>query len=101
MHSSHKVNYLSKFLLLPFRLVLKFGKAEAGEGFSFAGEKLLHQPIFMDLERFEFLAVGGNQLIEVGQAVGDLLLFGYLRKNNPEFQKVVFVQNSVSSCTAR
>jgi len=31
----------------------------------------------MGLERFEFLALGRNQLVERSQAIGDFLLFGF------------------------
>ena len=51
-------------LLLPLPGVLEFGEAEAGEGFAFAGEKLLHQPFFMGLERVQFPALGGDQLVQ-------------------------------------
>ena len=59
--------------------VLELREAETGEGFGCAGEKLLHQPFFMGLERVEFLAVRGNQLVERSQALGDFLLFGFVR----------------------
>ena len=39
-------------------------------------EKLLHQTFFVGLERFELLGLGGDQIVEGGQAGGDLLLFG-------------------------
>ena len=37
--------------------------SEAGKGFAFAGKELLHQPLFVGLERVEFLAFGSDQLV--------------------------------------
>ena len=39
-------------------------EAEAGLGFAFAGEKLLHQSLFMGLKGFEFFALGGDEIVE-------------------------------------
>src|SRR5690606_4643478 len=63
-------------LLLPLRGGVELGEAEAGEGFAFAGEELLHEPFFVGLERVEFLAFGSDQLVQRAQALGDFLLFG-------------------------
>ncbi len=62
--------------VLPLPGVLEFGEAEAGLGFAFAGEKLLHQPFFMGLERVHFPRLRGHQLVHRTQALGDFLLFG-------------------------
>ena len=62
------------FAALPRRLIAELGEAEAGSGFAFAGEKLLHQPFLMSLERPHFPPLRGNQLIQRRQTVGDLLL---------------------------
>jgi len=59
----------------PLAGVLKFGKAEAGLAFTFAGEKLLHQPFFMGLERVDFPRLRGHQLVYRTQALGDSSLF--------------------------
>jgi hypothetical protein len=53
----------------------ELGETESGEGFAFTGEEVLHEPLLVDLERFEFLAFGGDQVVEGGEAGGDLLLF--------------------------
>ena len=63
-------------LRLPLPGVLEFGEAEAGLGFAFAGEKLLHQPFFMGLERVHFPRLRSDQLVHRTQALGDFLLFG-------------------------
>ena len=80
--------------LLPLPGVLKFGEAEAGLGFAFAGEKLLHQPFFMGLERVHFLRLRGHQLVHRTQALGDFLLFGGTWKNDWEREKCFSMDTS-------
>ena len=41
-------------------------------GFAFAGEKLLHQPFFMGLERLHLAPLRGDQFVQGTQAVSDL-----------------------------
>jgi hypothetical protein len=62
------------------RTVSEFGEAEAGLGFAFAGEKLLHQPFFMGLERVHFPRLRGHQLVHRTQALGDFLLFAVIAR---------------------
>jgi hypothetical protein len=50
-------------LLLSPPGILKFGKAKPRLRFTFAGEKLLHQPFFMGLERVHFPRLRGHQLV--------------------------------------
>src|ERR1700687_50198 len=92
-----------ELLFFPLRRVVKFWEAEAGDGFAFAEEKLLHQPFFECLERVEFLAVGGNQLVERSQAAGDSLLFGdaWYWEFNSEEMFLAYVQQSVAASAAR
>jgi hypothetical protein len=66
---------LSQGFNLPLPGFFEFGEAEAGLGFAFAGEKLLHQPFFVGLERVQFPRLRGDQLVHRTQALGDLLLF--------------------------
>jgi hypothetical protein len=56
-------------------IVSELGEAEAGAGFAFAREELLHQAAFVGLQRFHFPALRGNHLVQRRQAVGDFLLF--------------------------
>ena len=60
----------------PLPGVLELGESEAGLGFAFAGEELLHQPFFVGLERVHFPRLRGDELVHRTQAIGDLLLFG-------------------------
>jgi len=48
------------------------------QGFAFGGEKLLHQPFFMGIERGELLRLQGDHFVEGSEAVGDFLLFAGL-----------------------
>jgi hypothetical protein len=66
----------TEFTIIPLLGVLEFGEAEAGLDFAFTGEKLLHQPFFMGLERVHFPRLRGHQLVHRTQALGDFLLFG-------------------------
>ena len=59
---------------LPLRRIAELGEAEAGEGFAFAGEKLLHQAFLMSLQRLHFPPLRRDQLVQRRQTVGDLLL---------------------------
>jgi hypothetical protein len=88
---------------LPLRGGVELGEAEAGEGFAFAGEELLHEPLFVGLERVEFLAFGSDQLVQRAQALGDfLLLVGQRRRDsNIEERIPANVQESVATGTAR
>src|SRR5690606_5268922 len=46
--------------------------------FAFAGEKLLHQTLFVGLEGVQLLGFRRDQIIQRRQAVGDFLLFFWL-----------------------
>ena len=67
---------LSQQTNLPLPRFPKLRKPQTRLGFTFAGEKLLHQPFFMGLERIHFAGLCSDQFIQGTQAVGDFLLFG-------------------------
>src|SRR3546814_15343916 len=49
---------LTKCLLCPLRRIAALGEAEAGAGFAFAGEQLLHQAALARLQRSDERRVG-------------------------------------------
>ena len=81
---------------------MKFGKTELGLGFAFAGEKLLHQPFFMGLERVHFPRLRGGKLVNRTQALGYFWLFGgaWSWDYDTEERLLTDVQQAITSCTA-
>ncbi|OSN69577.1 hypothetical protein BV351_05286 [Pseudomonas syringae pv. actinidiae] len=59
---------------IPLPGILEFEEAEARLSFTFAGEKLLHQPFFMGFECIHFAALRGDQLVHGVQKLGDSFL---------------------------
>ncbi len=54
---------------------MEFRKPQMRLVFAFAGEKLLHQPFFMGLERIHFAGLRGDQFVQGTQAISNFLLF--------------------------
>lgn len=75
MKSRDKFNLGRKLGTAPLPRIPKLGEAQAGDGFAFAGEELLHQPFLMGLEGVDLVRLGGDQRIEGREAIGDFLLF--------------------------
>ena len=83
-----KVRQKTRF---PLPSVLELRETEPGLGFAFAGEKLLHQPFFVGLERDHLPRLRGDQLVQRTQAVGDLLLLRKRRKRKTDTSDVFVV----------
>src|SRR3546814_8965932 len=60
---AHKdASSLAKCLLCPLRRIAELGEAEAGAGFAFAGEQLLHQAALARLQLLHLAPLRGNQI---------------------------------------
>src|SRR3546814_2330645 len=55
---------LAKCLLCPLRRIAELGEAEAGAGFAFAGEQLLHQAALARLQLLHLAPLRGNHLVQ-------------------------------------
>jgi hypothetical protein len=55
-------------------------------------KELLHQPVFVGLEDFELVALGGDQFVERREAGGDPLLFGDIGKEQRNRREILVGQ---------
>src|SRR5690606_7096365 len=84
-----KFPQLTKSLFLPLLRLPKLRKPQPWYGFAFAGEKLLHQALFVGLEGVQLSGFRCDQIIQRSQAVGDFVLFFWLGNGKRQPHEII------------